>query len=1019
LIVAVIVMFVLLFVGGIFVGLVARNLINTGRARDTIAAEEFAKAGIHHASLFLENSPEGADWRPAPYPIPPVGSPQYAVFLQDPDRRWLEAGYTRLDLGRGRALIRVSMKPDPRAPLGKLLKIESIGRVGFINPNDPTTFLNTPAPRLRRELVAYKAIGITDYLRFVTNRFNDTKFEAALGVPPLSIPSAAINNVAGNPLAMQLGKLPVRTLGGVSFAAYQSPGAPIRINGDVRLMGNLIIAVDPRNREAVHVAGKIIVDDPTNRPLFIDATGTATPITGSTIFGSDETGYTTFAGLLRDSGANPDSFGFARAISRLEPPLIDAADQATGISRYRLNTRNSGRILTDQNNNRINTGEIGLGAGLYINNRGNFERESESVQGGRSLRSLWLQPGSSQWWVGAYYLPPGAIVEFGYPVVQERDATGNLIADSYVPTPGFRVVRDIGHGDRPFVDPSGNIAPAEMKFTWFIYKPLGRRPVLKLENEFFRAYLRNAQNMTEQEIDRWLPEWNGVIYAEGNARVRGLLPGKWRDENNNGVLDVGEGNIPIRREQGVDPDNLTDEQIIERVNPPAVNVVSGATIYIEGSLVRERPDSMIGLLAEDYVTVNTTLFVGANKSETTLGTSTYDNQPPSYLEIGIDEQSKQPPFTLEFLFGDNPTGYNPSPNQAAVGLNLLLRSIKPEQDATYLSLFVNEAFSDSANNISPLYRFNDNNNPPYNDVLPANWPPTVYIFHPPADPQDPALARVEQREFPLWPAPNSATYPLFTAPGVLNTLRPAAIDPTQAPQPFIYQDPPTSYGFDRAAIVPMDVRIEAVIYAQDGSFFVIPGYSLNTDPSDTRDAALRRAQEQGAPPGTMIRPPGTSHFYPFYGEPIDCRITVVGAIAENRTASIADQAAWMQLWGYIPEAYGSTGNEPGGAGTPILVPDEHRKVGEVGVTSSGDPDLRTQAEQNAQITRGIRFIYDPALAAPYAGYNPDSGTPYVSPNNTWLHTDAGSFRQDDYGRILPPIPRLPVCPGFVFYGEVK
>lgn len=1006
LIVAVIVMFVLLFVGGLFVGLVARNLLNSGRAVDTTAAEEIARAGIQHASWFLENSPEGADWRPAP--TPPAN-------LNDPDRRWLEAGYTRVEIGRGRALIRVSMKPDPRAPLGKYIKIESVGRAGFLNPNDPTTFLNTPAPRLRRELVAYKAIGLTDYLRFVTNRFNDTKFEAALGVPPLSIPPALIARqndptIPEVPLAMQLGKMPVRALGGVNFADYQTPGAPIRVNGNLRLMGNLILAVDPRNREAVHVAGKIIVDDQTNRPLFIDATGTATPLTGSTIFGSDEAGYTTFAGLLRDSGPNPDSFGFARAISRLEPPLIDVEDQATGTTRYRLSTRESGRFLVDPNGRRINTGAIGLGAGLYIDNFGDRERETESVQGAQSLRSIWLQPGSNANWRGTYYIPPGVSIDFGYPVVQERDANGNLVTDSFVPRAGFRALRN----DRRFTDPNDNIAPAEMPFTWFIYKPLGRRPVLKLENEFFRTYLRTAQNMTEQEIDRWLPEWNGVIYAEGNVRVRGLLPGKWRDLDNDGTLDPGEPTIPIRREAGSDPDNLTDAQILERVNPPAVTVVSGATIYVEGSLVRERPDSMIGLLAEDYVTVNTTLFMGPNKTINPAPTNA-DGQAPFHVTVDIAESSATPPFALEFLFGDDPTGYTPSPGQAATGLNLLLRSVKLPQAMTYLSLFVNPALSDPNNNISALYRFNSNA-APFSYPTPNNPPPTVHIL-------DNLLndnQTFEQREFPLLPAPHNSTYVLFTEPGLLNTLRPAAIDPIQAEQPFLYTDPGQSYLFGGAAIVPMDVRIEAVIYAQDGSFFIIPGYSFNPDPSDTRDAALRRAQALQLPPGTMVRPEGTSPFYPFYGEPIDCRITVVGSITENRTASIADQAAWMQLWGYIPERYGSTGSEPGGGpGTAQVVPDEHRKVGEVGLTVAADPDLRTQAEQDAGITRGLRFLYDPALSAPYPGYNPDSGTFVTAGSGNWFHTDGGGFRQDDYGRILPPLPRLPVCPGFVFYGEVR
>src|SRR5579872_3048377 len=82
LIVAVIVMFVLLFIGAIFVGLVARNLLNSGRARDTVEAAQFAEAGIQYADNFLRNSPEGADWRPAVVPVANVNP-------NDPDKRWL------------------------------------------------------------------------------------------------------------------------------------------------------------------------------------------------------------------------------------------------------------------------------------------------------------------------------------------------------------------------------------------------------------------------------------------------------------------------------------------------------------------------------------------------------------------------------------------------------------------------------------------------------------------------------------------------------------------------------------------------------------------------------------------------------------------------------------------------------------------------------------------------------------------------------------------------------------------
>jgi hypothetical protein len=40
--------------------------------------------------------------------------------------------------------------------------------------------------------------------------------------------------------------------------------------------------------------------------------------------------------------------------------------------------------------------------------------------------------------------------------------------------------------------------------------------------------------------------------------------------------------------------------------------------------------------------------------------------------------------------------------------------------------------------------------------------------------------------------------------------------------------------------------------------------------------------------------------FPFYGEPLDIRITIEGAIAENFTAPLGDQTEWLRKWGWIP-----------------------------------------------------------------------------------------------------------------------
>jgi hypothetical protein len=256
----------------------------------------------------------------------------------------------------------------------------------------------------------------------------------------------------------------------------------------------------------------------------------------------------------------------------------------------------------------------------------------------------------------------------------------------------------------------------------------------------------------------------------------------------------------------------------------------------------------------------------------------------------------------------------------------------------------------------------------------------------------------EQRAFTIFPRQAGVFYTMNTNPGGINTIR-AAVDPT-----ISTQSGAKDYLFSRMAVAPMDIRIEALIYAQNESFFVIPGYALNQNPADTRDAALRRATDAGLPAGSMLRPSGTTDMYPFYNEPYDCRITIVGAVAECRTASAADQAAWLQLWGYIPEAFGSTGKNPPDPNAEIRIPQEHTLGNEMG--GAVIPDSRTTAErnfygQNSGFARGLRFIYDPALTAPFVNYTPG----------------ARAYRTDNYGRVLPPLPRLPVSPGFAIAAD--
>ena len=211
------------------------------------------------------------------------------------------------------------------------------------------------------------------------------------------------------------------------------------------------------------------------------------------------------------------------------------------------------------------------------------------------------------------------------------------------------------------------------------------------------------------------------------------------------------------------------------------------------------------------------------------------------------------------------------------------------------------------------------------------------------------------------------------------------------------------YLFSGAMVAPLDIRIEAMLYAQERSFFVIPGYSFNQNPNDTRTNWLLThkrpifnvAEAQAG--GSVTKDP-----FPFYNEPMDVKITIFGSVAENYSASPGDQAAWISKWGYIPTKYGSS--------TGLVIPDQHMV-------------LQTPKEASDGIVRGLEFKYDPTFPLPYdAAYKTDllgftnaaTQARQMRAVRTKYVPAAGSAPA--VVQTLPSIPRLPVCPGMLYFG---
>jgi hypothetical protein len=203
-----------------------------------------------------------------------------------------------------------------------------------------------------------------------------------------------------------------------------------------------------------------------------------------------------------------------------------------------------------------------------------------------------------------------------------------------------------------------------------------------------------------------------------------------------------------------------------------------------------------------------------------------------------------------------------------------------------------------------------------------------------------------------------------------------------------------NYYLARAAITPADIRIEAAMFAEEGSFFVIPGPWFNFNTNDVRpsDGSGNYFPRFGTVAGRdqyrreRFELNGNTPDVPFYGEPLDVRITIVGAVSENMPPPIAQQAEWIKRWGWIPRYVGATERQ---------IPEQHIPRS---LTNPGQFDPRYMTDVRPYVPNLI-INYDPQLA---------------------LGTDrfGNSIRRSGIW-TLPPMPRLPVSPTLAYFGEVN
>ncbi len=936
--------------------------------------------------------------------------------------------YTRLSFDNGRALIRARYAPtdpsmfstqNPAAGLRKpgkahnYLLIDSYGRPGSVNSTDPT-LAGKGATGTQKRLLAMVSIGVIESARYESNLYKVSR-PIEIGVPPK--------------LGLQYEGFPVAfpyQLGGIAIMPNLSgTGAPAAItglggfyaNGDVKIYGQVNASLSSALGDQWNVAGRIIGangtsgvaawvsgttyvvndlalgsdgkvyisvaagnvnNDPTNPVAALGhwdvfqaltlavqdgayattTTSLSNPSNPSLDSNSDL--FSTILGSLRDGIAETDEAGFPRASGRKDPPLITSVDPETGESRYVRLTAESGKMAGAGN-----SGRYGHGRGVYVGNADDRQMRSdevgrENVGTAESLVYDWLNPNNGQansGWQGPYYVPRGAFLK--------------LLSDGFIITLDSRGPA----GQRTWKDPDGtDTGSNQIKYR---IGNVGGVPYI------VDTYTPGV-NINASVIDYTLGvPFNGVVYFAGNVRVRGSIP--------TDVPMLVVSNATIYVEGSITKGVIGNDFTVGRADLPAA----------VGTLLTRDSQSMIGLFAKDYVTLNTTQFFGADFNQTIEEVKDvpsavgYD---PIRMRSGGAGMSFLAEMLLDPATGASASAWSPyamnyvdAVTGSPLAEGLLMTQTMDDGPApnSFVSLNLNPGMYPPPSTNSAPYLFPEGG---YNSAQ-AYFPPAyVTPGYPPSTagfvPMYGLGAESWQRysKFETWSFPivdNTFAYSLgvMTAPG--NQI-PGNYQ-MLAQQSNEFQFFPNSVGsngtndhlFARLALAPHDVRIEATLYAEQGSYFVIPGPPFNPNPNDTRDAYDSDAAANGAAQANLDRIEnfGTGPNAPFYGEPLDVKVSIIGAVSENMPPPISQQAEWLKRWGWIPRRLGSSGS---------YIPVSHS----VGYNLN-----------NQLLVPNLTISYDPTL-----------GT--ASASGEFVRVDANN-------RALPPIPRLPVSSTLAYFGEVN
>ncbi|MBI3910168.1 MAG: hypothetical protein HY320_04460 [Armatimonadetes bacterium] len=839
------VMFLLLILGGIFVTLITQNLGRVDITRGMSRAETLALAGLQFVQQQLLTSREGADWRPVPTEVVWRQSKTSDASVlnrrqYDPDYPWLGADlrrpFVRFHTRDGRFLVRLTLEPRFRTGLPT-----SAFRDQF-DPNSMFLHIESvgrPGVVDEKDPSTLRDPTRTGFrLEEIVGEWRKLDAWAPVG---LTDQLWWVTNRSNRRGPAQLGVPPFRDGNDFSVRYNSEYFGSILVNGDLEWVGRNTLHIFPARGEAVQVRGRFLHRASGSEPAEVNVLREDdTPGATAEEDNQDDSVRTVLAsipeGPTGSAGYNPILLLDGRALYADQEYLTQPGAGAEA---------RSSRGLAPPS---LDAPEAATQLPRY---------EALTRESGR-MATVTVDGDTRTVNLGLYGLGRGLYLD-NYTDIQ-YSADRNAVIDEWLQRGAADVRRTGWDGFQyvPSVRDEGTVHPIlELQFlpdgiqaTRFDRDVRG--------HNFGRAAGRTRLFYQIDPVTGLLapvgqtavfpyPE-NGVVCCAGSVRVRGLVGGPGA--------------------------------------PRQLTLVSGGTIYIEGNLLKGHPNSYLALLARDNVCLNPTAFFRFQSGDDVVldadlfqpgqdPTSFHFTVPQgSHMDVATENAETVDPSQGYLLHVRHSAGTQDISSRTDVSLYLQGLSLADRYDfGKFLPPYPSAGAGPSDFGYHFLF------------YPPGSAPGWAYSNH---QSSTGGTANYEQKTFFLQPGGNPGELRLLNTPGETVSLR-WFVDPIPDGQP---------YWLSRAALIPqgkpLRIEIDALIYAQEGSWFVIPTPWFNDNTADTRQLFLLGDPATGRSAGTRAAGtyPENTDDYPFAHEPLNIQIVVNGTITENMPVEIADRVAW-------------------------------------------------------------------------------------------------------------------------------